>query len=87
MKEHSRKLLKAIKDSCDSFLDKKISLTELQQNIEAIRSNFENDADKTLQNAVYNFVEQLEYIRFMFNENEKFNEATEEIKKLNLVIT
>ena len=50
--------------------------------MDAIGSSFENDVPKEVQDGVFNFVEELEDIRFMRNEEEHFEAISNEIAKL-----
>lgn len=86
MNEHILKLLKSIKQHCNEYIEKKIDIGTLQNYISAIHSNFENDVPKIIQINVYNFVEDLEYIRFMYNDNEQYDVVLNKIIELNNII-
>jgi len=82
MNAHILKYINEIKRHCSAYLRKETDLITLQRWVDAISSNFENDVPKELQNGVFNFVEELEYIRFMRNEDEHFEAISNEITKL-----
>ncbi len=81
MNAHILKLINEIKRYCTAYLQKEINLVTLQRWVDAIRSSFENDVPKKIQDGVFNFVEELEYIRFMRNEDEHFEAISNEISK------
>ena len=83
MNTHILKYINEIKRYCAAYLRKETDLVTLQISVDAIRSNFENDVPKEVQDGVFNFVEELEYIRFMRNEDEYFEAISNEIEKLN----
>lgn len=82
MNTHNLKYINEIKQYCAAYLRRETDLVTLQVSVDAIRSNFENDVPKEVQNGVFNFVEELEYIRFMRNEDEHFEAISNEITKL-----
>lgn len=82
MNTHILKYINEIKRYCNAYLKKEMDLVTLQRWVDAIGSSFENDVPKEVQNGVFNFVEELEYIRFMRNEEEHFEAISNEIVKL-----
>lgn len=80
------KATQKIKQLCGEYLQKKIDLLVLQNMLNSISSNFENDIPKTLQREVHNFIEDLEYTRFMYNENEQFYVISSKILKLHEIL-
>jgi len=77
------KAMQKIKQTCEEYLHRKSNLIIFQNTLNAIYSSFENDIPQELQNGIHNFIEDLEYIKFMYNQNEQFEAISKKIAKLN----
>ena len=86
MNSHLKRLLQTVQDSCDTYIERKASLLRLQQSIDAVGSSLDNSVDKTIGVSIENFVERLEYIRFMYEEAEQYPVVVKEIEKLKKVL-
>ena len=82
MNNHLKNKINRIHQLCHEFLTNQRTLIELQSDIAAISSSFENDLEQSIQDAIYNFVGRLEYIRFMHSAEEHYEETKKEIEKL-----
>lgn len=87
MQNHIIKHLQSIQNTCNAFLDRKISLVELQQVVNGISSSLENDVPKEIRAQTFNFVEELEYIRWMYNDHEQFDQIAQKIAQLNTLLS
>ena len=81
------KTLQMIKQIYEDYLERKIDLVELQTEFSAIYSNLENDIPLELQKYIHNFIEDLEYIRFMYDQDEQFDAITGKILHLKQFIS
>lgn len=80
-------LLGTITQTCDQYLEKKISLPALQDAVSATSENFDNTVPKELRRKIHNFVEELEHIRFMYNDYEQFDIVANKINDLNSILS
>jgi hypothetical protein len=78
------KIIEKIKQFCTGYLELRLDLPSLQRTLSAFCSNFDNGIPQEFQQKVNNFVEDLEYIRFMYNQNEQFEMVAKKILELNL---
>ena len=69
-------------EKCDAFLEKKINIAGLQQDVNVLYSNLEGDVDLLIHKNVHNFIERLEYIRFLHSKDQHFEVASKEVLKL-----
>ena len=79
--------IEKIQQFCDEFLEKKIDFDVFQTTLGAIRSNFENDIPKEIQNYVNDFVEELELMRCVRSPEKYFELVAKEIEKLNVFLS
>jgi len=79
-------ILENTKQICNEYLQRKIGLLELQARLSALCDSLGNDIPINLRRNLCNFVEDLEYIRFMYNEDEYFHATNNVISTLNLFL-
>jgi len=80
MNNHIKQTIEKIREVCDQFKQKKISLMHMQSTLSAFYMNFENDIPLDIQYNTHNLVEDLEYISCMYDENEHFENVLKKIK-------
>lgn len=82
MSEHTLKMISSLKSSCGQYIEGRLTLGDLQANIEPVVSNLDNEVEKPLRAKLRHFVARLEHIRFMYDEHEQRTEVKKEIEVL-----
>ncbi len=72
MTEHTKRLIKNIERASEKFLTEKITLIDLQKEVEG---TFDAMEDKNISKILKNLDNELESIRFMFEEKDQYNEV------------